>query len=169
MKPLIYETTQVNDLSIYTRRLLRTISNFRKSMKSLSMSEIEEEPFQRREDSEKMSSYDFLTEHEYQQVSTVRSCEIHSLKTDNYETFPVTKASEQLPLPTSEMADAYENLACNGNSSQSQLSALTATQVYETLPADRIKQPTVPIPRSTSLANSDKQVKRHAQLRVTTI
>lgn len=141
----------------------------RKSMQYLSMSEIEEEPFQRREDSEKMSSYDFLTEHEYQQVSTVRSCEIHSLKTDNYETFPVTKASEQLPLPTSEMADAYENLACNGSSSQSQLSALTTTQVYETLPTHRIKQPTLPIPRSTSLANSDKQVKRHAQLRVTTI
>ena len=127
------------------------------------------EPCQRREDIETTCSYDFLTEHEYQQVSTVRACEIHSLKTDNYETFAVTKASEQFPLPATEMADAYENLACNGSSNQSQLSALTATQVYENLLSHGIKQPTLLIPRSTSLATSDKQAKRNRRPRVTAV
>ena len=53
------------------------------------MSDIEVEPCQRREEIEKMSSDDSLTEHQYQQLDTVHSCEIRSLKTDNYETYPV--------------------------------------------------------------------------------
>lgn len=160
-----YETTQVTHLLIYIRRLLKTIFNFRKPKQSLHMSE----PCQPREDIEKTSSYDIITEHEYQQVSTVRSCEIHSLKTDNYETFASTKASEQLPLPTSETTETYENLACNGSSNQSQLSALTTTQVYDNLPTHGIKQSTLLIPRSTSLASSDKQANRNRRPRVTAI
>ena len=54
------------------------------------MSDIEVEPCQRREEIEKMSSDDSLTEHQYQPLDTVHSCEKRSLKTDNYETaYPV--------------------------------------------------------------------------------
>ena len=113
----IYETTQVTRLSRDIRRLFRTISNFRKPIQSLLMSEIEEEPCQRREDIEKVCSYDFLTEHKHQQVSTPRSCEsVHSFETDGYETLLATKASERLPLPTSETTEGCVALPCNGSS-----------------------------------------------------
>ena len=70
--------------------LLRTISNFRIPRQSLSTSEMEVEPCQRREEIEKMYSDDSLTEHQYQQLDSVHSCEIRSLKRDDYETYPET-------------------------------------------------------------------------------
>lgn len=164
-----YEPTQVTRLSRCITRLFRTISNCRKPTQSLLMNETEEEPYQRRGDSEEMCSYDFLIEHEYQQVSTPRSCEMRSLETDHCKTFPVTKASEKLPLPTSETTGAFEKVACNGSGSQCQLSTLATTHDYECLSTYGIKQPTLPIPKSTGLATSDIQAKGHARLRITTI
>jgi len=137
------------------------------------MNETAGEAYQRSGDIEKMCSYDFITGgHEYQQVSTPRSCEMRSLETNYYKTSPVTKAREQLPLPTSETAKPFENVACNARSNQYQLSRLATTHDYEYLPTYGIKQPTLPIPRRTGNATTDIKAKRHARLRavrVTTI
>lgn len=135
----------------------------------MSLNETEEEPCQRRGDIEEMCSYEYITGHEYQQVSTPRSREIRSLETDYNKTSPVTKASEQLPLPTSQTAEAFENVACNGRSNQCQMSTLATTHDYEYLSTNGIKQPILPIPRSTGLATSDIHPKGHARLRVTTV
>ena len=131
------------------------------------MNETQEEPCQRRGDIK--STYDFPAEHEYQRVSSARSCEIRSLETDCYEELPVTKASEQLPLPSSGTTEAYENVACSRSSNQSQLSTLATTHSYEYLATYGIKQPTMPIPRNTGLATSDIQAKGDGRLRETTI
>ena len=154
----------------HTPRLFRTISNFREPKQSLLLNKTEEEPCQRRGDIEEMCSYGFiLTGHEYQQVSTPRSCEIRSRGTDYNKTSPVTKASEKLPLPTSETTEAFRNVACNGRSNQCQLSTLATTRNYDYLSTYAIKQPTLSIPRSTGLATNGIQPKGHARLRVTTV
>ena len=102
-------------------------------------------------------------------MSTPRSREIRSLETDYNKTSPVTKASEKLPLPTSETTEAFRNVACNGRSNQCQMSTLATTHDYEYLSTNGIKQPILPIPRSTGLATSDIHPKGHARLRVTTV
>ena len=134
------------------------------------MSEIEEEPCQRKEDTEKVCSYDALAEHEYQQVSTPRSCEIRSFETDSYETFLVTKASERLPLPTSETRKGCVHLPCNASSNQRPLPTLATTHDYEYLSIYGIsKQSTLPIPNSIGPYTNEKQPKDHARIRVTTV
>lgn len=189
------ETTPVIHLSRYIRRLFRNISNFRKTKQFLLMTENEEEPCRGKEDIETMGSYDFLTEHEYQQVPTTRSCEIRSLEahcdetfpvskaskplplppsetTERYEAFAASKANEGLPLPTSETTEGYVLLSCKGSSNQCPLPTLETTDDYEHLGTNGIsKKPTLPIPRSRGLghATNDIQAKGHARLRVTTI
>lgn len=165
-----YETPQLTHLSRYIRHLFITISNFSKPKQSLLMNEIEREPCQQREDIEKMCLDDFLTEHEYQQVSTPRSCEIRSFKTDVYETVPVSKASGRPPLPTSESTEGYETLTRKGRSNQCPLPTPETTRDYENLPTYRkSKRPTLPIPSNTGLAANDTHAKGHARLLETTI
>ena len=131
------------------------------------MNETQEEPCQRRGDIK--STYDFPAEHEYQRVSSARSREIRSPETDYYEELPITKASEQLPLPTSATTEAYENIVCSGSSNQCQMSTLATTHGYGYLATYGVKQPTMPIPRNRGLATSDIQAKEDARPRETTI
>lgn len=158
------ETTPVIHLSRYIRRSFRKISNFRKTQQFLLMTENEEEPCRHKEDIETMGSYDFFTEHEYQQVHMSLPMKL------TYEAFAASKANEGLPLPTSDTTEGYVLLSCKGSSNECPLPTLAATDDYDHLATNGIsKKPTLPSPRSRGLATNDIQAKGHARLRETAI
>lgn len=139
------ETTPVIHLSRYIRRSFRKISNFRKTQQFLLMTENEEEPCRQKEDIETMGSYDFLTE--YQQVPTMRSCEIRSLEAHCDKTFPVSKASKPLPLPPSETTEGYETFLVSKASKRLPLPPSETTERYEAFAASKANEG-LPLPTS---------------------
>jgi len=126
--------------------LLEHLTN-RKTKQFLLMTENEEKPYRRKEDIETTGSYDFLTEHEYQQVPTTRSCKIRSLEAHCDETFPVSKASKPLPLPPSETTEGYETFPVSKASKRLPLPPSETTERYEAFAASKANEG-LPLPTS---------------------